>query len=45
MGLQPIDLQTMYSQMSNIAKQASFAEHGMQAVQNAQNKDIASHIE
>lgn len=45
MGLQPIDLQTMYSQMSNIAKQASFAEHGMQAVQNAQNKEIARQIE
>lgn len=45
MGLQPIDLQTMYSQMSNMAKQASLAEHNMQAVQNLQNKEIARQIE
>lgn len=45
MGLQPIDLQTMYSQMSNMAKQASIAEHSMQAVQNAQNKEIVRQIE
>ena len=45
MGLQPIDLQTMYSQMSNKAKQASLAEHSLQAVQNAQNKEIVRQIE
>lgn len=45
MGLQPIDLQTMYSQMSNMAKQASLAEHSLQAVQNAQNKEIVRQIE
>ncbi len=45
MGLQPIDLQTMYSQMSNMAKQTSLAEHSMQAVQNAQNKEIVRQIE
>lgn len=45
MGLQPIDLQTMYSQMSNMAKQASLAEHSMQAVQNLQNKELARQIE
>lgn len=45
MGLQPIDLQTMYSQMSNMAKQASLAENSMQAVQNAQNKEILRQME
>lgn len=45
MGLQPIDLQTMYSQMSNMARQASVSEHSLQAVQNAQNKDIVRQME
>ncbi|UKI54288.1 MAG: hypothetical protein L6V86_04755 [Treponema sp.] len=45
MGLQPIDLQTMYSQMSNMAMQASVSEHSLQAVQNAQNKDIVRQME
>lgn len=45
MGLQPIDLQTMYSQMSNMAKQASLAENSIQAVQNAQNKELVRQVE
>ena len=40
MGLQPLDLQTMYSQLSNVAQQASGVEHSLQAAQNAQQKDI-----
>ena len=47
MAIQPIDLQTMYSQMSNVASRVSHEQHGTQmnaaiqlqnaVVQNAEN--------
>lgn len=39
MGLQPLDLQTMYSQISNVANKAAGMEQSLQAVQNTQQKE------
>ncbi|MBQ1949388.1 MAG: hypothetical protein II367_04445 [Treponema sp.] len=40
MGVQPIDLQTMYSQISNVAKQVSHVEQGIQLSKSMQQTDI-----
>lgn len=45
MGLQPLDLQTMYSQLANVAKVASGAEHAVQAAQNAEQKNTVKQLE
>lgn len=39
MGLQPIDLQTMYSQLSNVAKQAAYQQQGIQLNQSMQQAE------
>lgn len=39
MGLQPIDLQTMYTQISNAAKMAVNVEHSVALTQKAQQND------
>ncbi|MCR5495729.1 MAG: hypothetical protein K6F15_08840 [Treponema sp.] len=40
MGVQPIDLQTMYSQISNVAKQVSHVEQGVQLAKSMQQADV-----
>ncbi len=40
MGVQPIDLQTMYSQMSNLAKQVAHSEQGIQLAKSMQQIDV-----
>ncbi len=40
MGVQPIDLQTMYSQLSNVAKQAAHLEQGVQLAKSMQQNDV-----
>lgn len=40
MGLQPIDLQVMYSQVANVAKIAADADRGVQLAQDMQQRGI-----
>ena len=40
MGLQPIDLQTMYSQLSNVARQAAHQQQGVQLSESMQQAGI-----
>ena len=40
MGLQPIDLQTMYSQLSNVARQAAHQQQGVQLSEAMQQAGI-----
>ncbi|MBQ1628693.1 MAG: hypothetical protein II098_05990 [Treponema sp.] len=40
MGLQPIDLSTMYSQMSNVANQVAHGEQGVQLAKSMQQVDV-----
>lgn len=40
MAIQPIDLQTMYSQMGNIAKQAAHAQQGVQLSQSMNQVNV-----
>lgn len=45
MGLQPLDLQTMYSQISNVANKATGIEQSLQAMQNTQRKEAVRQAE
>lgn len=40
MAIQPIDLQTMYSQMGNVAKQAAHAQQGVQLSQSMNQVEV-----
>ena len=40
MGVQPIDLSTMYSQMANVANQVAHVEQGMQLSKSMQQVDV-----
>lgn len=40
MAIQPIDLQTMYAQIQNVAKQAAFQQQGLQLADSMQQENI-----
>lgn len=40
MGISPIDLQTMYSQMNNIAREVSYLQQGVPLAASMQEKNI-----
>lgn len=42
MGIQPIDLQMVYSQLDKVSKNAVFQQQGLQT-QNAINEDVKAH--
>ena len=40
MAIQPIDLQTMYAQIQNVAKQAAFQQQGLKLADSMQQENI-----